>query len=91
MGLGIPTFCGDRVYEFLPALPSISMTGPMMTLFATMPSEAGNFLVGVSVTLANYPEIPALKKNIEIVILCEVFSIDIVTTPEETQYVIAQD
>lgn len=86
MGFGIPTFCGDRVYEFLKTLPSISMEGPIMTLFASLPSEAGNFSVEVSVTLANYPEIPAIQKNIKIVIFCKVQSIQIVKAPADTQY-----
>jgi len=50
-GFAKPLFCGNRVYEFLPHLAAISVSGSSLILKPLLPNEAGTYKVAVNVYL----------------------------------------
>ena len=83
---GDSTYCGNRLFTFIPSLPTSYLTidsvggGTILTLQTTNAADAGDHFITFSVTLASYSGImTALTKSFTCHVICEVFSIDIVT------------
>lgn len=75
-------YCGPRIYSLAPNYSFLALTATdTVTLTSTDPLEVGTHAVTLTISLQNYPLVPAFVASFDCVIECEVFTINSLMLP----------
>ena len=69
---GIASYCGARTYILFPTHSFLNISGTTLSLQTSNVAEVGEYIVELTVSLANYPMVQSITKNFVVTITCEV-------------------
>jgi hypothetical protein len=75
------TYCGPRNYSLSPTHTFLTISGSTLTLSTTSVAHVGVFTVTLTVSLASFPGVTAITKDLVITITCEVLTLAFTTQP----------
>jgi len=74
-------YCGLRSFSLTPSTLIETISGDMLSINPSLPSDAGSWDVTLTVGLVSYPDIPKIQVSFKITVTCQVTTLAWTTNP----------